>query len=236
MRRTHSRRPRPPERCRRWSPSASRRSPAAGCRATAWRAIRAALSAPDLAARRAARRRRPDRDLGTHLRLGHAQRHAAQPLRAGRADPRLQRLAAARHAAGHRRLPERRPHQRGLRRHGAMGPDPGHRDPRPRRDRQQSRCSASTPSAARSRSGCGPASTSRAPRSTFRAAPTAAAPSACTPASRSATSPRISRWRAWTMTATGASRRRASAGSTAMSASGASGRRSTSPSATASTA
>ena len=60
------------------------------------------------------------------------QRRAGQRLRPGPALSRLRGLAACRDAAGARRLSRRHPHQRGVRRHGELGPDPDQRH-RPRR-------------------------------------------------------------------------------------------------------
>ena len=80
---------------------------------------------------------RPGRYAGAAFRRRRGERHAGQRLRAGCLLSRLRRLAAGRHAAGAGGLPERRPHQRGLRRHGELGPDPVECHPLRRPHRQQ---------------------------------------------------------------------------------------------------
>ena len=77
-------------------------------------------------------------------------RPVGQPVPARRQLPRLRRLAGAGHAAGARGLPERRAHQRSLWRRRQLGLHPGDVDPQALAGAQQSRSTASTPSAARS--------------------------------------------------------------------------------------
>ena len=64
---------------------------------------------------------------------------AGNPFQPDIAVPRLRRIARRRHAAGTCGLPERRSHQRGVRRHRQLGPDSDRRDPVGQRRHQQSR-------------------------------------------------------------------------------------------------
>ena len=143
----------------------------------------------------AGRPARPGRFAGAAFRRRRGERRAGQRLRAGCLLSRLRRLAAGRHAAGAGGLPERRPHQRGLRRHGELGPDPVERHPLRRPDRQQP---GLRPERHRRRAGAADEDRLRfagRPGRCLRAAPSAAPRSGSNTASRSAITPPTWRWR-----------------------------------------
>ena len=74
------------------------------------------------------------------IRTGHHhQRSCRQSIPAGRAISRLRRFAGVRHAAGTRGVPERRAHQRSVRRHRQLGSDSDRRHQIGHRGDQQSR-------------------------------------------------------------------------------------------------